>query len=87
MKNILFLILLPSLVFSQQSRNMKGEKKADARIIDLLENYGKAYEYEDFESVANYFDYPTTFKAPIGNTILKEQEVLPSFRKLWDTHL
>ena len=69
MKNILFLILLPLLVFSQQPRNMKGVKKADARIIDLLENYGKAYEYEDFESIASYFDYPTTFKAPIGNTI------------------
>ena len=44
MKNILFLILLPLLVFSQQPRDMKGGKKADARIIDLLENYGKAYE-------------------------------------------
>ena len=51
MKNIVFLILLPLLVFSQQPRNMKGVKKADARIIDLLENYGKAYEYEDFESI------------------------------------
>lgn len=68
MKYILFFILLPILVFSQQSLNMKGEKKADARIIDLLENYGKAYEYEDFESLANYFDYPTTFKSPIGNS-------------------
>ena len=76
MKNILLLILFPLLVFSQHSRNMKGEKKADARIIDLLENYGKAYEYEDFESVANYFDYPTTFKSPIGNSILKDKEEL-----------
>jgi hypothetical protein len=58
---------------------MKGGKKADARIIDLLENYGKAYEYEDFESIANYFDYPTTFKAPIGNTVLEDKEELIKF--------
>ena len=82
MKNILLLILFPLLVFSQHSRNMKGEKKADARIIDLLENYGKAYEYEDFESVANYFDYPTTFKSPIGNSILKDKEELIKFYKV-----
>ena len=44
MKNTLFLMLLPLLVFSQQPRNMKAGKKANAIIIDLLENYGKAYE-------------------------------------------
>ena len=48
MKNILFLILIPLSVFSQHSKNMKEEKKADAMIIDLLENYSKAYEYKDF---------------------------------------
>ena len=31
---------------------MEGVKKADARSIDLLENYGKAYEYENCESIA-----------------------------------
>ena len=76
MKNILFLILIPLSVFSQHSKNMKEEKKADAMIIDLLENYSKAYEYKDFESIANYFDYPTTFKAPIGNTVIKDKEEL-----------
>ena len=82
MKNILFLILIPLSVFSQHSTNMKGEKKADAMIIDLLDNYMKAYEYEDFESIASYFDYPTTFKAPIGNTILKDKEELIKFYRV-----
>tara|TARA_A100001015_G_scaffold132328_1_gene146868 strand:- start:2232 stop:2471 length:240 start_codon:yes stop_codon:yes gene_type:complete len=79
MNKTLFLLLLPLLAFSQHPRNMEARKKADTEMIDLLENYSKAYEYEDFESISNYFDYPTTFKAPIGNSILKDKEELIEF--------
>ena len=47
------------------------------KIIRHPKEYGA-----DFENIASYFDYPTTFKAPIGNTILKDKEELIKFYKV-----
>ena len=69
------------IFLSKSSLEWLWEVSILVHIIDLLENYGKAYEYEDFGSIASYFDYPTTFKAPIGNTVLKDKEELIKFYK------
>lgn len=82
MKKLIIILLFPFFVFSQNKSYLKVDKNESKRIVDLLENYGKAYEYEDFENLANYFDYPTTFKAPIGNSILENREELIEFYKV-----
>ena len=74
MKKLILTLIFPLFIFSQNKSYVKLDKNESKKIIDLLENYGKAYEYEDFENLANYFDYPTTFKAPIGNSILKDRK-------------
>ena len=82
MKKLILTLIFPLFIFSQNKSYVKLDKNESKKIIDLLENYGKAYEYEDFENLANYFDYPTTFKAPIGNSILEDREELIEFYKV-----
>jgi len=82
MKKLILLLLFPFFIFSQNQININGDKNETRKIMDLLDNYMKAYEYEDFEKISNYFDYPTTFKAPIGNSVLKDKYELIEFYKV-----
>ena len=59
------------------SFNKKEEKKIDLnlenKIINLWKNYSKAFEYKDYEKVASFFSYPSTFGTSSNSIILNNK--------------
>ena len=62
------------------SFNKKEEKKIDLnlenKIINLWKNYSKAFEYKDYEKVASFFSYPSTFGTSSNSIILNNKSEL-----------
>ena len=69
------------------SFNKKEEKKIDLnlenKIINLWKNYSKAFEYKDYEKVASFFSYPSTFGTSSNSIILNNKSELIKKIKLF----
>ena len=59
--------------------NKKGKAQSDQSveltIINLWKNYSKAFEYKDYDKLASYFDYPSTFGVSSNPSILNNKNV------------
>ena len=55
------------------SKPFEMKKKVEKTIINLWEEYSRAFEYSDFEKIKNYFTYPVTF-ALLGDPVIVKNE-------------
>jgi len=55
------------------SKPFEMKKKVEKTIIDLWEEYSRAFEYSDFEKIKTYFIYPVTFSL-LGDPVIVKNE-------------
>lgn len=41
--------------------NKEKDQKLENRLVSLWKDYSKAFEYKDYEKIASFFTYPSTF--------------------------
>ena len=67
------------------SKPFEMKKKVEKTIINLWEEYSRAFEYSDFEKIKTYFTYPVTFSLLADPVIVKNENDLikldPMFKK------
>ena len=54
-------------------KSYNKRKKVERRIINLWEEYSKAFEYSDFKKIKTYFTYPVTFSV-LGDPVIVKNE-------------
>ena len=55
------------------SKPFEMKKKVEKTIINLWEEYSRAFEYSDFEKIKTYFTHPVTFSL-LGNPVIVKNE-------------
>ena len=55
------------------SKPFEMKKKVEKTIINLWEEYSRAFEYSDFEKIKTYFTYPVTFSL-LGDPVIVKNE-------------
>ena len=63
------------LDFNKKAR-VQSEKSVELTIINLWKNYSKAFEYKDYDKLASYFYYPSTFGVSSNPSILYNKNEL-----------
>ena len=58
------------------SKPFEMKKKVEKTIINLWEEYSRAFEYSDFEKIKTYFTYPVTFSLLVDPVIVKNENDL-----------
>ena len=58
------------------SKPFEMKKKVEKTIINLWEEYSRAFEYSDFEKIKTYFTYPVTFSLLEDPVIVKNENDL-----------
>ena len=57
-------------------KSFEKRKKVENSIINLWEEYSRAFEYSDFEKIKTYFTYPVTFSILGDPVIIKNEKDL-----------
>ena len=54
-------------------KSFEKRKKVEKSIVNLWEEYSRAFEYSDFEKIRTYFTYPVTFSI-LGDPVIVKNE-------------
>lgn len=68
-----------------KNKNEKNQidKNLENRIISLWKDYSKAFEYKDYEKIASFFSYPTTFGiSSTLNVVNDKSELINMYRTI-----